>query len=167
MRRVDKKVFPAALSVVVIGVLATQPTCRQQPVSGPFIIPDPQFVSFQARDILVPNRAGAVVIVQFPTPTFKENLAQEIILNRLQELGAAPGVATVAQPLVQVPEKPRAMILLVNYHKRPDVPPLDEADRQVLEDPRNLEQNYVIRTPGNTVFLVGAGIRASSTLPRR
>ena len=55
-----------------------------------------------------------------------------------------------------MPEKTQATIFLVNYDKRPDVPPLDEADRQVLEDPRNLEQNYVIRTQGNRVFLVGS-----------
>ena len=157
MRRIDRKVFPAALSVIVVGVLATQPACRQQPVEGPFIIPDPQFVSFHERDILVPNRAAALVIVQFPAPTFKENLAQEIILNRLQELGAAPGIATVAQPPGKVPDEAQAMIYLVNHQKLPDLPPLDEADRQVLEDSRNLEQNYVIRTHGNTVFLVGSG----------
>ena len=95
MRRVGKKVFSAALSVVVVGVLATQPACRQQPVAGPFIIPDPQFVSFQTRDILVPNRAAALVIVPSTAPTFKEVLAQRIILNRLQELGAVSDIAEV------------------------------------------------------------------------
>ena len=156
MRRVDRKVFPAVLSVVVV-VLATHPACRQQPGTDPFIIPDPQFVSHQERDIPVPNRAAAVVIVPSTAPTFKENLAQEIILNRFQELGAAPGIATVAQPPGPVPDKAHATIFLVNYDKRPDLPLLDEADRQVLEDSRNLEQNYVIRTQGNAVFLVGAG----------
>ena len=156
VRRVAKKVFPVALSVVVIGVLATQPACRQQPGAGPYIIPDPQFVSFQARDILVPNRAAALVIVPSTAPTFKEDLAQRIILTRLQELGAVPDIAAVAQPPGPVPEKAQATIFLVNYDKRPDLPLLDEADRQVLEDPRNLEQNYVIRTQGNRVFLVGS-----------
>ena len=157
MRRVDWKVFSAALSAVLVVVLATHPACRQQPVAGPFIIPDPQFVSLQERDILVPNRAAAVVIVPSTAPTFKENLAQEIILNRLQELGAAPGIATVAQHPDQVPEEAQATIFLVNYDERPSVPPLDAADRHVLEDSRNLEQNYVIRTQDNAVFLVGSG----------
>ena len=138
-------------------MLATQPACHQQPVAGPFIIPDPQFVSFQTRDILVPNRAAALVIVPSTAPTFKEVLAQRIILNRLQELGAVSDIAEVAQLPGPVPEKAQATIFLVNYDKRPDLPLLDEADRQVLEDPRNLEQNYVIRTQGNGIFLVGAG----------
>ena len=110
VRRVAKKVFPVALSVVVIGVLATQPACRQQPGAGPYIIPDPQFVSFQARDILVPNRAAALVIVPSTAPTFKEDLAQRIILTRLQELGAVPDIAALAQPPGPVPEKAQATI---------------------------------------------------------
>ena len=107
MRSVAKKVILAALfrrRHWSAGDPAGVPTTVRRRSLSSFPIPS----SFRFRNGTFWCRIERRPWRLFPSaaPTFKENLARGIILNRLQELGAAPGITTVAEHPDQVPEEP-------------------------------------------------------------
>ena len=162
MRRCEEKMISVVVAVLVALSLVTLSEGRQAPKKdpySPYLIPDPQFATLQGEDILVQNQAASLVIVLSADPSFKENLAQNIILDRLKELGGKADVIRVGKPADRLPDKAHVTVYLLNYRRYPHTKLeglLDDTDRQVLEDRKHLDQNYVIRTKGRELFLVGS-----------
>ena len=150
--------FTAPVAIwLLLGGACQQPD--MDTASPPYVIPDPQSMVVVGAPVAIPEDPGSVVILLPEGPSLKVQLAADLVLQRLAELtgktdlvsttedaGAAEGAAL----------KIHLLLWRAEGATQPMLANLDSEDLDVLRDPEETEQNYLIRVADRDVVLVGS-----------
>lgn len=146
---------------VAMGLMLAQ-SCRPSDDDSarlPYVIPDPQSMVSVGDPVLIPERPGSVAIVLPDNPSPKLQLAAQLVRDRLAELSDTDGRVSTGQSANPAEEAALTIRLQVwrdGEAALPDAANLDSADVNVLNDPAETEQSYVIRIAKRDAYLVGS-----------
>lgn len=109
--------------------------------------------------VKIRNAAGIVSLVVPPDPSFKLQLAADLIRARFEELTGRADVLDVVSRGRTAAETAQTIHLVIwqrDKAARGELKVLDREDLEVLRDPMGTEQSYVIRVEESEVVLVGS-----------
>ncbi|MDA2931502.1 glycoside hydrolase family 20 zincin-like fold domain-containing protein, partial [Acidobacteria bacterium AH-259-O06] len=145
---------------VAIGFLLGG-ACQQPDMdtaSLPYVIPDPRSMVVVGAPVAIPEGPGSVVILLPEGPSLKVQLAADLVRERLAELTGRTDLVSTTEAAGAAESAALKIHLLLwqgEEATQPMLENLDSGDLDVLRDPEETEQSYLIRVADRDVVLVG------------